>query len=1074
MKKKYIVTAVFVGLLIITVFLMIKVEDKLREEKIIVIDSTKVRVKLLPDHSQLSLAESSQKSRINFRVKEDYFQYLKVDKSLPDGEKWEPFFLKGVNLGVALPGKFPSEFPTDFDLYLEWFEQIGQMNSNVVRIYTILPPQFYEALANYNLIYSDKPLYLMQGVWATVPEDHDYFNEDYTYTFQKEIKDVIDVIHGDALLDAVPGKASGTYVSDVSRFTVAYLLGREWEPKGVTHTNLKHQISSFQGDFISVPTGNAMEMWLGEMLDFSLKYETLAYQNQHPVSFVNWLPLDPMFHNSEFIENEKVREYDNDLEIIDFRNFHYTALTQTGIYAAYHAYPYYPDFIFMDEKYTKNGDDNFLPYLQDLKLSCPEMPLIIAEYGVPSSRGNSHYSPFGFDQGGHNEEDQARINRLLTQDIHDADCGGAIMFEWLDEWFKFNWMVMDFEQPQHRRKYWHNKENPEQNFGVVAVENRSRLIDGTDDEWPKTAKYSDQMEAAADPSYFYLRYQLSDFDFSQNNLYIAIDTYDKNKGDHTIPFVDQPSKRGIEFVLTFHSPDSARILVDDYYSVYSDIYIDYVPVYTSLENNNGYFVDQELLSNRERETLTGKKQRRIIHNRSKLEHGTISENSNTDWFLNQENGILELRLPWHLLNVSDPSSLQVLDDIEGTPEIESSTTDGFRIWSFITDQNDNILHSIPKQKKEFFYQWDGWDEPVYETRLKEQYYVLQKQFAQLKPKLELPKEEANNSFSLTPWFQDSPGAISITFDDGSYGQYEYAFPTLQKYKVKADFSVVGEWTAEEPVSTAEEDVFSMKRMGWIQLREMSEQGNEISSHGFLHQRIDETKPSDEIAEALKKNRELIQQQLGESVFTLHYPYSYSRKKIVEAAKEAGFLFGRVGDNGKANNSTASLYNLNSKVILNNNDPDPVTLNNWIEAAKGSWLLLNYHHIFQENSKEMELYRYHEVYNQYAVTPRNFDNQIRLLRNSGYWIATTSQVGKYLRARESVKLIQNLTFNSYVLTLQSDLDSEVYDQPLTVEFTTNWEIVKISHSEKDGIYNTRNGKVLFPAVLNKKIIIERIK
>lgn len=114
---------------------------------------------------------------------------------------------------------------------------------------------------------------------------------------------------------------------------------------------------------------------------------------------MNWLPLDPMFHNSEFIEHEKVREYDNDLEWIDFQNFHSTAKTHTGIYAAYHAYPYYPDFIYMDEKYAQNGDDNYLPYLQELKEYCPDMPLIIAEYGVPSSRGNSHFSPYGFHQG---------------------------------------------------------------------------------------------------------------------------------------------------------------------------------------------------------------------------------------------------------------------------------------------------------------------------------------------------------------------------------------------------------------------------------------------------------------------------------------------------------------------------------------------------------------------------------------------------------------------------------------------------------------------------------------------------
>lgn len=261
---------------------------------------------------------------------------------------------------------------------------------------------------------------------------------------------------------------------------------------------------------------------------------------------------------------------------------------------------------------------------------------------------------------------------------------------------------MDFEQPPHRRKYWHNMENPEQNFGIVALENRSRIIDGSDDDWPKTAKYADQIEAAADPGYFYLRYHLSNFDFAGNNLIVAIDTYDKSRGDHTIPLVNLPSRRGVEFVLNFQSPDSARIMVDDYYSVFSDIYNDYIPVYASKENNNGRFVDEELLSNRERQTLTGKTWRRIIFNRSPLIHGTLEENSNTDWCYDAETGILEVRLDWHLLNVSDPSSRQVLNDAEGTSEIETTTTEGFHIQSFVTNQANAVEASIPAGRKEFF------------------------------------------------------------------------------------------------------------------------------------------------------------------------------------------------------------------------------------------------------------------------------------------------------------------------------------------------------------------------------------
>ncbi len=104
-------------------------------------------------------------------------------------------------------------------------------------------------------------------------------------------------------------------------------------------------------------------------MDFTVLYETQTYQSQHPISFVNWLPLDPMFHNCEFIESKKVREYDNDLESIDFTKFHATDLFYPGIYAAYHAYPYYPDFIYLQKNYAhaKNTDskpDTYFAYLE--------------------------------------------------------------------------------------------------------------------------------------------------------------------------------------------------------------------------------------------------------------------------------------------------------------------------------------------------------------------------------------------------------------------------------------------------------------------------------------------------------------------------------------------------------------------------------------------------------------------------------------------------------------------------------------------------------------------------------------
>ncbi|MCB0855748.1 MAG: hypothetical protein KDD63_26175, partial [Bacteroidetes bacterium] len=402
--------------------------------------------------------------------------------------EWESFLLKLVNLGVAVPGKFPAEFSLSMEEYLHWLEMIGEMNANTIRTYTILPPEFYKAFARYNLLHQDKPLFLLQGVWATAPESHNYLEENYFRNTRKEIADVIDVLHGDAVLAPKKGKAYGVYSTDVSRYVAGILFGREFEPNDVAGTNHQTDIQRYQGHFIGVHDATPMEVWLAKVMDFLVLYETMNYNMQHPVSFVNWLPLDPLFHNTEFIENEKVMEYDNDLESIDFMHFHASPAFFPGLFAAYHAYPYYPDFVYLEPEYAqyKNSEgekDNYAGYLKALKNHHHGMPVVIAEYGLPSSHGNSHQTPLGLDQGGHDELTHATLNSQLTRDIFESGCAGAIYFEWADEWFKHNWLVMDFEVPFDHRTRWHNMENPEQNFGVLALEAQKKALDGLLDDW---------------------------------------------------------------------------------------------------------------------------------------------------------------------------------------------------------------------------------------------------------------------------------------------------------------------------------------------------------------------------------------------------------------------------------------------------------------------------------------------------------------------------------------------------------------------------------------------------------------
>ena len=76
--------------------------------------------------------------------------------------------------------------------------------------------------------------------------------------------------------------------------------------------------------------------------------------------------------------------------------------------------------------------------------------------------------------------------------------------------------------------------------------------------------------------------------------------------------------------------------------------------------------------------------------------------------------------------------------------------------------------------------------------------------------------------------------ILLTFDDGYYNNYFYAYPLLQTYRMKAVISVVGKYTEE--FSLADSNHPNYSHLTWDQLKEMQESGLvEIQNHTYdLH------------------------------------------------------------------------------------------------------------------------------------------------------------------------------------------------------------------------------------------------
>ena len=73
--------------------------------------------------------------------------------------------------------------------------------------------------------------------------------------------------------------------------------------------------------------------------------------------------------------------------------------------------------------------------------------------------------------------------------------------------------------------------------------------------------------------------------------------------------------------------------------------------------------------------------------------------------------------------------------------------------------------------------------------------------------------------------------VMLTFDDGYYNNYLYAYPLLQKYECKAVISVIGYYS--EVFSNTEDVSAYYSHLTWKEIREMSESGLvEIQNHSY--------------------------------------------------------------------------------------------------------------------------------------------------------------------------------------------------------------------------------------------------
>lgn len=668
-----------------------------------------------------------------FKAEGDYFYIY-------ESGDWKQMFMRGVNIGATEPGLFPGDLTISYDTYYRWFGYISEMNCNCIRIYTLMPPQFYQALGDFNKKAKNK-LYLYQGIWVN-EEDIERLSDTYAENekilndFMTDAVNLVNVIHGKAKIAETAGEAYGTYNTDVSPWLVGWIIGIEWDPNFVINTNNQHpDKKDYDGEYLYTQTASPFEAFLCRVGDALIKHEAETYKFQVPLAFSNWITTDPLTHPNEphFDEDKATVNTEN----VKCRNF------GPGMFASYHIYPYYPDSLNYQEDYLEYTDDSgkvntYEAYLEDLKLA-HTMPIIVAEFGIPTSRSMGHESVMGYNQGMVDETAQGAMLIDMLGSIENAKYAGGIVFTWQDEWFKRTWNNVMFDIAD-RRPYWSNIQTTEQCFGLLAFdpgkESMAAYVDGDVSEWrnakPTVTTAQGKLYIKSDERYLYIMLDAGNYDFEKDTLLIPINTI-ADQGNLKAAQYNAEFDTAADFLIYINGKDNSHIYVDRYYDAFNYYFLESKKLsdIKAEENagvkNSGMFDIMRLCYGY---NLTVKGTNQVVPDKAyetgKLRYGNGNPKAQeykslSDFYF--KNGKLEIRIPWQLLNVMDPSGKQQISDFRKTQVISPQAYQSFDFGFAYRTGTESLKITLGGS-----YEYNGWNTPTWHERLKPAYYELQNYF----------------------------------------------------------------------------------------------------------------------------------------------------------------------------------------------------------------------------------------------------------------------------------------------------------------------------------------------------------
>jgi len=255
------------------------------------------------------------------------------------------------------------------------------------------------------------------------------------------------------------------------------------------------------------------------------------------------------------------------------------------------------------------------------------------------------------------------------------------------------------------------------------------------------------MYADSDEAFLYLAFDVKGADnlLPEKNtgmtLNVGISTLGKGHGTVKLPVDGLPLlPRGVELLLQINGQQSLLLNTPDYSRADSHFW--------AAPSSDPTFEHVKYVTNREQVALDGTYFPTIVTDQSILKYGVFDRsspqfNSLGNWYIDKPTGRLLVRLPWGLINVTDPSSNQVIYDTSrqlppgpagmrnlALGELGTMKTPGFLFYA-ATSLSGKLSDYGPRQAgsttfagKVSPYTWRGWETATTREAFKQSYPYL--------------------------------------------------------------------------------------------------------------------------------------------------------------------------------------------------------------------------------------------------------------------------------------------------------------------------------------------------------------